>query len=64
MPVVPGACELRRFIAWMTDSEIHMTNSQIAIDKFYRNATQCISINLKGIRRSFDYSHPVRFYFE
>jgi hypothetical protein len=63
MPVFLTACHLRRYIAWVTDSETHMNNSHAATEKFYRNATQCLITNSKGIRRYFDHSKPANIQF-
>jgi hypothetical protein len=65
MPSVPSACELRRFIAWMTVSQNHMNHSHLATEDFYTNVTQCVVVTDEpnGINSTVDYSEPVDFHF-
>ncbi|XP_057376818.1 beta-1,3-galactosyltransferase 2-like [Daphnia carinata] len=63
-PAFPAACDLRRFISWLTVSSNHMNNSHSVTENFYSNRTQCIVIgdNNETIA-TIDYTEPVQFYF-
>ncbi|XP_045028830.1 uncharacterized protein LOC116920928 [Daphnia magna] len=61
--LVPDACDVRRFVAWLTVSGNHMNNSHVATDDFYHNRTQCIVSDSHGTNRTIDYNEAVQFLF-
>nr|CAH0110642.1 unnamed protein product [Daphnia galeata] len=57
--ILPTACELRIYIAWLTDNH---AESHVAVDDFYNNVTHCTT-DSNGIKRTFDYTEPIQFVF-
>ena len=62
-PAVPFACDLRRFISWLTVSANHMNNSHVVTDDFYQNKSQCMVTASNGTNATIDYTSPVQFEF-
>ncbi len=63
MPVIPSACDVRRSITWLTESDSHMNNSHVVTDNFYRNFTRCIVTYANGTQVTVNSTEPVKFSF-